>query len=223
MNIEQVHIEVMHARLTVNTPAEEKDTLLQAVGMLNGKAEAIREGGRVADSEKIVIMAALNVVHDLLKTSLNGGDLAIGDFARKIADMDNACQKALSRLAQEQPLFPCGVREGIYSFEPISSLKVAGSSSGRERPFADAPETTRGSRLVSKVQADSAETALAGIPIQNRIATMRFFTLAAAPPEKAVCSLPKSGKSFRNAVMRLTKSNPVFKIYNFLYLSGFPL
>lgn len=52
MNIEQVYIEVMHARLTVNTPAEEKDTLLQAVGMLNGKAEAIREGGRVADSEK---------------------------------------------------------------------------------------------------------------------------------------------------------------------------
>lgn len=56
MNIEQVYIEVMHARLTVNTPTEEKDTLLQAVGMLNGKAEAIREGGRVADSEKIVIM-----------------------------------------------------------------------------------------------------------------------------------------------------------------------
>ncbi|MEL0543536.1 cell division protein ZapA, partial [Neisseria gonorrhoeae] len=33
--------------------------------------------------------------------SLNGGDLAIGDFARKITDMDNACQKALSRLGQE--------------------------------------------------------------------------------------------------------------------------
>lgn len=100
MNIEQVHIEVMHAQLTVNTPAEEKDTLLQAVEMLNRKAEAIREGGRVADSEKIVIMAALNVVHDLLKISLNG-DLAIGDFERKITDMSNACQKALTCLGQE--------------------------------------------------------------------------------------------------------------------------
>ena len=100
MNIEQVHIEVMHAQLTVNTPAEEKDTLLQAVEMLNRKAEAIREGGRVADSEKIVIMAALNVVHDLLKISLNG-DLAIGDFERKITDMSNAGQKALTRLGQE--------------------------------------------------------------------------------------------------------------------------
>ena len=100
MNTEQVHIEVMHAQLTVNTPAEEKDTLLQAVEMLNRKAEAIREGGRVADSEKIVIMAALNVVHDLLKISLNG-DLAIGDFERKITDMSNACQKALPRLGQE--------------------------------------------------------------------------------------------------------------------------
>ena len=100
MNTEQVHIEVMHAQLTVNTPAEEKDTLLQAVEMLNRKAEAIREGGRVADSEKIVIMAALNVVHDLLKLSLNG-DLAIGEFERKITDMSNACQKALTRLGQE--------------------------------------------------------------------------------------------------------------------------
>lgn len=100
MNTEQVHIEVMHAQLTVNTPAEEKDTLLQAVEMLNRKAEAIREGGRVADSEKIVIMAALNVVHDLLKLSLNG-DLAIDDFERKITDMSNACQKALTRLGQE--------------------------------------------------------------------------------------------------------------------------
>lgn len=100
MNTEQVHIEVMHAQLTVNTPAEEKDTLLQAVEMLNRKAEAIREGGRVADSEKIVIMAALNVVHYLLKISLNG-DLAIGDFERKITDMSNACQKALTRLGQE--------------------------------------------------------------------------------------------------------------------------
>ena len=100
MNTEQVHIEVMHAQLTVNTPAEEKDTLLQAVEMLNRKAEAIREGGRVADSEKIVIMAALNVVHDLLKISLNG-DLAIGEFERKITDMSNACQKALTRLGQE--------------------------------------------------------------------------------------------------------------------------
>ena len=157
MNTEQVHIEVMHAQLTVNTPAEEKDTLLQAVEMLNRKAEAIREGGRVADSEKIVIMAALNVVHDLLKLSLNG-DLAIGDY-------EQCLPKSTNPLGAGVTVFPCGVREGIYSFEPISSLKVAGRSSGRERPLTDAPETTRGSRLVNKVQADSAETALAGIPI----------------------------------------------------------
>ena len=61
-------------------------------------------------------------------------------------------------------LFPCGVREGIYSFEPISSLKVAGSCSGRECLVLDAPEAARGDRLVNKVQADSAKTALAGIP-----------------------------------------------------------
>lgn len=99
MDIEQVNIEVMHTNLTINTPQNEKATLLQAVEMLNKKAEAIREGGRIADSEKIVIMAALNVVHDLLKLSFQD-DLAIGEIERKISDMTNACQKALSRLEQ---------------------------------------------------------------------------------------------------------------------------
>ena len=84
---------------TINTPSEEKATLLQAVEMLNKKSDAIKESGRIVGTDKIVVMAALNVVHDLLKTTLND-DLAIGEFERKITDMNNACQKALARLEQ---------------------------------------------------------------------------------------------------------------------------
>lgn len=63
------------------------------------KSDAIKESGRIVGTDKIVVMAALNVVHDLLKTTLND-DLAIGEFERKITDMNNACQKALARLEQ---------------------------------------------------------------------------------------------------------------------------
>ncbi|STZ76985.1 cell division protein ZapA [Bergeriella denitrificans] len=100
MSIEQVQIDIMNVALTVSTPAEEKETLLQAVDMLNKKSEAIKESGRIVGSDKIVIMAALNVVHDLLKTTFQD-DLAIGEFERKIADMTQACDKALSRLDQQ--------------------------------------------------------------------------------------------------------------------------
>mgnify|MGYP003602578783 CR=1 FL=1 len=99
MSIEQVTLDIMNVNLTINTPSEEKDTLIQAVEMLNKKSEAIKENGRIVGTDKIVVMAALNVVHDLLKVSLKD-DLAIGEFQRKITDMNNACQKALSRLEQ---------------------------------------------------------------------------------------------------------------------------
>ncbi|WP_165008687.1 cell division protein ZapA [Neisseria yangbaofengii] len=99
MSIEQINLDIMNVNLTINTPSEEKDTLIQAVEMLNKKSKAIKENGRIVGTDKIVVMAALNVVHDLLKVSLKD-DLAIGEFQRKMTDMSNACQKALSRLEQ---------------------------------------------------------------------------------------------------------------------------
>lgn len=97
MSLEQVNLDIMNVNFNINTPAEEKDTLLQAVDMLNKKIETIRQNGRIVGTDKIAIMAALNVVHDLLKMSMKDG-LAIGEFERKITDMTNACDKALSRL-----------------------------------------------------------------------------------------------------------------------------
>ena len=81
MSLEQVSLDIMNVNFNINTPAEEKDTLLQAVDMLNKKIETIRQNGRIVGTDKIAIMAALNVVHDLLKMSMKDG-LAIGEFER---------------------------------------------------------------------------------------------------------------------------------------------
>lgn len=96
MSVEQVSVEIMKRQFTFGTPGSEKETLLQAVDMLNRKIDTVREGGRVVESEKIVILAALNLVHDLLKMSMKD-DLAIGDFERKIASMVETCDAALSK------------------------------------------------------------------------------------------------------------------------------
>lgn len=100
MSTEQVSLEIMGRSFTIGTPAEEKATLLQAVSMLNQKFDAIRQNGRIVETDKIVIMAALNLVHDLLKMSMKD-DLAIGDFERKITEMINACEKVLPKTAQQ--------------------------------------------------------------------------------------------------------------------------
>lgn len=97
MSIEQVNLDIMGRSFTIGTPTEEKATLLQAVNMLNEKFNTIKESGRIIETDKILIMAALNLVHDLLKMSMKD-DLAIGDFERKITDMTNACEKVLSKI-----------------------------------------------------------------------------------------------------------------------------
>ena len=94
---EQVSVSIMGRTFGIGTPTSEKATLLQAVDMLNQKIEAIQNGGRIVETDKIIIMAALNVVHDLLKISMKDG-LAIGEFERRIADMVGVCEKALSKV-----------------------------------------------------------------------------------------------------------------------------
>ena len=62
--------------------------------MLNEKAQTIRSQGRIIDSDKIAILAALNIAHDFLKTKVGEG-LEIGEFRRKIRNMITAADDAL--------------------------------------------------------------------------------------------------------------------------------
>ena len=94
MNIRQVNVEIMNRSFIIGTPETERDTLLQAVDLLNKKINAVKGHGKIIETDKIIIMAALNVVHDLLKMSMKDG-LAIGEFERRIADMVEVSNKVL--------------------------------------------------------------------------------------------------------------------------------
>ena len=84
----------MNRSFIIGTPETERDTLLQAVDLLNKKINAVKGNGKIIETDKIIIMAALNVVHDLLKMSMKDG-LAIGEFERRIADMVEVSNKVL--------------------------------------------------------------------------------------------------------------------------------
>lgn len=93
--IQQVRVEILGRPFNIGTPKSEHETLMQAVKMLNEKIIAIQSSGRVIENDKIVIMAALNLAHDLLKFTMHG-DLAIGDFERKIQSMIKLCEDTLA-------------------------------------------------------------------------------------------------------------------------------
>ena len=100
MSIEQVNVDILGRQFNIGTPLSEKETLLQAVHMLNQKIGTIQASGRIVETDKIVIMAALNLTHDLLKLTVQD-DLAIGEFERKISAMVQCCDEAVAQ-AQSQ-------------------------------------------------------------------------------------------------------------------------
>ncbi|HJV07580.1 MAG TPA: cell division protein ZapA [Chromobacteriaceae bacterium] len=98
----QVDIELLGRHFAIGTPLDERDTLLEAVHLLSDKIQLIQQGGKVMDADKIAIMAALNIAHDLLKTKVGGG-LEMAEFQRKIRDMSEAADTALRE--SQQALF----------------------------------------------------------------------------------------------------------------------
>ena len=100
--IVQVSVDIMSRQFKIGTPEEEKETLVQAIDLLNQKIATVKEAGKIVESDKILIMAALNVVHDLLKMTMQNG-LAIGEFERKINDMVTVCEQALAKASVEKP------------------------------------------------------------------------------------------------------------------------
>lgn len=81
-----VDVDIMGREFRVTCPDEEREELLQAVTYLDKKMCEIRDTGKVVGSERIAIMAALNIAHELLATRVRGG-FDMGEFKRRIDHM----------------------------------------------------------------------------------------------------------------------------------------
>jgi cell division protein ZapA len=71
-----LQINVMGREFRVACPENEQKELLEAVDYLNKKMSDIRDNGKVIGVERIAIMAALNIAHELLSTKVGGFDMA---------------------------------------------------------------------------------------------------------------------------------------------------
>jgi cell division protein ZapA len=73
---------------------DEKPALLKAVSYLDGKMREIRGSGKVIGVERIAIMAALNMAHELLSVRVDGVDL--GEVRRRMTEMRTMIDEVLS-------------------------------------------------------------------------------------------------------------------------------
>jgi cell division protein ZapA len=74
----------------------ERDALLQAVEYLDAKMGEIKQAGKVNGTDRIAVMAALNIAHELLTTKL-GGSFDIGQAKRRIESIEAKLDEAIAR------------------------------------------------------------------------------------------------------------------------------
>ncbi len=84
--VQTLDVKILDRDLRVACPEDERAELLDAVAYLDKKMREIRDTGKVASVERIAIMAALNIAHELLTTRLGTGfDMA--EFKRRMDSM----------------------------------------------------------------------------------------------------------------------------------------
>jgi len=89
-----VDVEIMGREFTISCTEEERQGLLDAVDYLDSKMGDIRDSGKVVGLERIAIMAALNLSHEVLNTKT--GDVDIGDYKRRISAMHRQIDEAIA-------------------------------------------------------------------------------------------------------------------------------
>jgi cell division protein ZapA len=93
-----LQITIMGRDFRVACPEEEQSGLLAAVDYLNKKMVEIRDTGKVIGLERIAIMAALNIAHELLSTKVGGFDM--GEIKRRMTRMETVIDQAMSEQAK---------------------------------------------------------------------------------------------------------------------------
>ena len=89
-----VDVTILGRSFTVSCTDEERQGLMDAVNYLDKKMHDIRDSGKVIGVERIAVMAALNLSHEILNVQM--GDVDIGDFKRRINAMHSSIDEELS-------------------------------------------------------------------------------------------------------------------------------
>ena len=94
-------VSILGREYRVACKESEREELLQAVQFLDHRMREIRDSGKVAGTERIAVMAALNIAHDLLRVRVTGS-VDLGGLKRRIQDMQSTIDAAL---AEQERLF----------------------------------------------------------------------------------------------------------------------
>lgn len=91
---EGIDVSILDRSFRIACSEAERPALMEAVGYVDRKMREIRDSNKVLGNERIAIMAALNIAHELLSVRVGDGfDMAA--FKRRMNSMAAAIDQAL--------------------------------------------------------------------------------------------------------------------------------
>ena len=96
-----VEVSLLGRTYRVACTDSERESLMQAVAYLDTKMNDIRKAGKVSGTERIAVMAALNVAHELLSVRLGSG-FDLGQAKQRLSALESQLDAAI---AKQEKLF----------------------------------------------------------------------------------------------------------------------
>ena len=95
----QVSVRILDKEYQVACPQNERTDLLDSAEILNAKMREIRDSGRVVGLDRIAVMAALNMAHELMHAQARDQMLE-GDVSNRLKLISDRVENALSDTQQ---------------------------------------------------------------------------------------------------------------------------
>lgn len=100
MSANTVTVSILDKDYQVACPAEQQAELLVSASYLDNQMRAIRDTGRVIGLERIAVMAALNISHELLQASEHVGSTEDVPADESFRSLNRKIDEALYNLRQ---------------------------------------------------------------------------------------------------------------------------
>lgn len=65
-----IQVKILDKEYSINCPPEEQEALLKSANYLDKNMKSIRDLGKITGTEKIAVMAALNITNDMLRKNV---------------------------------------------------------------------------------------------------------------------------------------------------------
>ena len=93
-----VTAKILNKEYNISCPPNEQDALLASVAHVDKKMREIRNNGKVIGVERIAVMAAINIAHDMLKSQNQVQNIDM-DVITRLDDLQSKINESLDKVS----------------------------------------------------------------------------------------------------------------------------